>query len=166
MQAKGARQSRGSRRHQKQLFTRLQVLVLAHRVARASLVSELVVPMNACIRVLRVELLQELTKRPLLLRSTSIFGMLTIRGATADVANANGMRVETLAVGPDHVDGTSLVDGTIAVNHEVITDTFPTLSLVPTVDVSHGEVLAFRRGGAVNDNFSNPTCHKFCKLGE
>ena len=91
MQAKGARPSRVSRRHRKQLFARLQVLVLAHRVARASLVGELVVPMNACIRVLRVELLQELTKRELLLRSARVLGMLTIRGATADVANANGM---------------------------------------------------------------------------
>ena len=55
-------------------------------------------------------------------------------------------------VSTDLLNGTTLVDAAVKINHEVITDAPEATLLVPGIDVGDREVLAFRCRSTMNDN--------------
>ena len=59
------------------------------------------------------------------------------------------------AMGASYVLGTSLVDAAVPIYDIVITDVGKLACQVPTANVVHREILAFRGGRAMYDNFSD-----------
>ena len=55
-------------------------------------------------------------------------------------------------VSTDLLNGTTLVDAAVNINHKVIADAPEATLLVPGIDVGDREVLAFRSRGTMNDN--------------
>lgn len=94
----------------------------------------------------------------LLFRRSRILGCLAVSGTATDINDADAMAVVSVlgAMGTHHVDGSTIMNGTVKVYHFVITDAVPVVLLaVDVVDLLHGHRLTFRRCRAVDDDFSN-----------
>jgi len=72
---------------------------------------------------------------------------------TAFVADANGVAVAILAMCPDHLKGTTDLDGSVAADHIMVAATvFPTAGTMPTVDVLNATLLIRTHCRAVDDD--------------
>lgn len=78
--------------------------------------------------------------------------MFAVGGQTTDIADSYGMGVVPLAVRSHLCERSAMMHRAIAVDDEVISDGGKASLPVPAVDVSRGEVLAFRRGRAMDDD--------------
>ena len=76
---------------------------------------------------------------------------------TADVADAYGMGIVTLAMGSGLLDGTALVDRPVEINHVVVPDVRKVALKVPLADLLDGDVPPLGRGTAMHQNFRNGT---------
>lgn len=100
------------------------------------------------------ELHPELAKKchqcGLLLLRASILRVFAVGGQATDIADAYGMSVVPLAVRSHLCERSAMMHRAVAVDDEVISDGGKASLPVPTVDVCRGEVLAFRRGRAMD----------------
>ena len=105
------------------------------------------------------ELHSEFTKKchqcGLLLFSARVLRVFAVGGQATDIANAYGMGVVSLAVRSHLCERSAMMHRAVAVDDEVISDGGKASLPVPAVDVCRGEVLAFRRGRAMNDDEIN-----------
>ena len=108
--------------------------------------------MNACVRETSAKFGDEPNERRFLSQGTSVLGRFAIGSAATDVANANGVGIMPQAMSTDLLNGTSLVDAAVKINHEVIADAPEATLLVPGIYISDREGFAFRCRRAMNDN--------------
>ena len=105
------------------------------------------------------ELHSEFTKKchqcGLLLFRARVLRVFAVGGQTTDIADAYGMGVVPLAVRSHLCERSAMMHRAIAVDDEVISDGSKASLLVPAVDVCRGEVLAFMRGRAMDDDEVN-----------
>lgn len=101
--------------------------------ARACFVGELIMPVYSCLWIL-------------LLKAFDVTPEYILLNLASDVADADGVGVVSGAVGSDHLEGTALFDGAVESDDEVVAYHLEASLPVPTVDVLHGEVLAFDCG--------------------
>lgn len=111
--------------------------------------------MHSCMGINELKLLHELAKCLLLLRSACVLGRFSVLGHTTDVADSNAVGIMPQAMGASYVLSTSLVDAAVTIDDIVITDVGKLACQVPTTNVVHREIFAFRGGRAMNDNFSD-----------
>lgn len=78
--------------------------------------------------------------------------MFAVGGQPTDIADSYGIGVVSLAVRSHLCERSAKMHRAIAVDDEVISDGCKSSLPVPAVDVSRGEVLAFRRGRAMDDD--------------
>lgn len=71
---------------------------------------------------------------------------------TADIADAYGMGIVAFAVGTGFLEGPALVDRTVEINHVVVADVSKIALQMPLADLLNGDVLAFPRCGAMDDD--------------
>jgi hypothetical protein len=99
--------------------------------------------------------LQQALKGEFLCRSPSIFRSFPIFRHTTDVTDPNRINVVSGTMRSNLSFWSAVMDFTVAVDNVVIPDSDELPLLMPTSDVSDGEVFPFRRSGAVNNDFSN-----------
>lgn len=100
------------------------------------------------------QLLNELNHGGLLCGGAGVNGASCVIFKTTDVAYANGCGIVTLAMGALLTQGTTLEDGTVSVDDIMITDGQPPVFLaVPATDIFHGDLLRFKSGRAMQDDF-------------
>ena len=87
----------------------------------------------------------------------SVLGRAAVGGHSADVADADAVRVVALAVSPGLFERAARVYGAVQVDDVVVTHVAEALGLVPAADVVGGERAAFGGGGAVDDDFVDGT---------
>lgn len=129
--------------------------IYAYIKAGARLWSELTMSVHLGLWVLHKQVGHQSAEGCALLWSSGIFGRLAVSRKTSDVADAYAMGIVPLTMCSGLGDGASCVYCAVAVNDVVIADALPASFAVPAVYVSHGEVLAFGCGGAVDDDFSD-----------
>ena len=112
-------------------------------------------PMHSCMGINELKLLHELAKCLLLLWRACVLGRFSVLGHTTNIADANAVGIMPQAMGASYVLGTSLVDAAVTIDDIVITYISKMACQVPTTNVLHREVFAFRSGRAMNDNFSD-----------
>lgn len=104
----------------------------------------------------------------LLLRA-SILRVFAVGGQATDIADSYGMGVVPLAVRSHLCERSAMMHRAVAVDDEVISDGSKASLPVPAVDICRGEVLAFGRGRAMDDdevNLAHPSppsvsvCHR------
>lgn len=105
-------------------------------------------------RKLALQFSYERTKGGALFGCACVFCFL-IGIQSTDVADADAVGIVIEAMGTNLLQRTALMNGAIAIDDEVIADTFPSAGLVPAIDVGHGVVLALNRGGTMQDDFSD-----------
>lgn len=119
------------------------------------------------------ELHPELAKKchqcGLLLLRARILRVFAVGGQATDIADAYGMGVVPLAVRSHLCERSAMMHRAVAVDDEVISDGCKASLPMPAVDICRGEVLAFRRGRAMDDdeiNLAHPSppsasaCHR------
>lgn len=120
------------------------------------------------------ELHPELAKKchqcGLLLFRARVLRVFAVGGQTTDIADAYGMGVVPLAVRSHLCERSAMMHRAVAVDDEVISDGGKASLPVPAVDVCRGEVLAFRRGRAMDDDEINlahpsPPSVSVCRRG-
>ena len=95
----------------------------------------------------------EEVKQGLLLRfGASVFRCLVVGGKSADVADADAVGVVSLAVCAYQLYRATFVNSAVEVDDVVVADLGEATLTVPAVDVGDGEGLAFRSGGAMDDD--------------
>ena len=116
---------------------------------------ELPMPMYGCIRELRLQLFEQRGKCLLLFRCASVLRCLAISGQSTDIADTDRVFVvpALLAVGTLLRQRATRVGASVAIDHVVIAYRAELPGLVPSCDVLDGEVLALRRGRAMDDDF-------------
>lgn len=87
--------------------------------------------------------------------SVRVLRVFAVGGQTTDIADAYGMGVVSLAVRSHLCERSAMMHRAVAVDYEVISDGGKASLPVPAVDISRGEVLAFRRGRAMDDDEIN-----------
>lgn len=121
------------------------------------------------------ELHSEFTKKchecGLLLFRARVLRVFAVGGQTTDIANAYGMGVVPLAVRSHLGERSAMMHRAVAVDNEVISDGSKASLPVPAVDICCGEVLAFRRGRAMDDDEINlahlsPPSVSVCRRGK
>ena len=125
-----------------------------HIKTRASLWSKFVMAVDFCIGIVVFELSDKCLQGFFLLGCPRVFGLAEAVEA-ADIADADGVGIVSLAVSAAFGYGPTCMDVAIEVNHEVIANASEPALAVPTVDVGNGEGLAFRRCAAMNDDFGD-----------
>ena len=111
--------------------------------------------MHSCMGINELKLLHELAKCLLLLWRACVLGRFSVLGHTTDIADANAVGIMPQAMGASYILGTSLVDAAVAIDYIMIANIRKVASEVPTTNVVHREILAFRCGRTMNDNFSD-----------
>lgn len=120
------------------------------------------------------ELHPELAKKchqcGLLLFRARVIRVFAVSGQATDIADAYGMGVVPLAVRSHLCERSAMMHRAVAVDYEVISDGSKASLPVPTVDICRGEVLAFRRGRAMDDDEVNlahpsPPSASACRRG-
>ena len=105
------------------------------------------------------ELHSEFTKKchqcGFLLLRASILRVFAVGGQATDIADSYGMGVVPLAVRSHLCERSAMMHRAVAVDDEVISDGCKSSLPMPAVDVCRGEVLAFRRGRAMDDDEVN-----------
>lgn len=128
--------------------------VFPHIEARACFVAELAMAVHRGTKKLALKVSYERTKGGALFGSACVFRFL-IGIKSTDVADADAVGIVIEAMGTNLLQRTASMNGAIAIDDEVVADALPSASLVPTVDVGHGIVLALNRGGTMKDDFSD-----------
>lgn len=120
------------------------------------------------------ELHSEFTKKchqcGFLLLRASILRVFAVGGQATDIADSYGMGVVPLAVRSHLCERSAMMHRAVAVDDEVISDGSKASLPVPAVDICRGEVLAFRRGRAMDDDevnlaHSSPPSASACRRG-
>lgn len=100
------------------------------------------------------ELHSEFTKKchqcGFLLLRARVLRVFAVGGQTTDIADSYGLGVVPMAVRSHLCERSAMMHRAIAVDDEVISDGGKASLPVPAVDVCRGEVLAFRRGRAMD----------------
>ena len=86
-----------------------------------------------------------------------VLGRASVGGHSADVADADAVRVVALAVCPGLFEWAARVYGAVQVDDVVVAHVAEALGLVPAADVVGRERAAFGGGGAVDDDFVDGT---------
>ena len=111
--------------------------------------------MHSCMGINELKLLHELAKCLLLLWRACVLWRFSVLGHTTDIADANAVGIMPQAMGASYILGTPLVDAAVAIDYIMITDIRKMSREVPTTNVVHREILSFRCGRTMNDNFSD-----------
>lgn len=106
----------------------------------------------------------------LLLFSARVLRVFAVGGQTTDIADSYGMGVVLMAVRSHLCERSAMMHRAVAVDDEVISDGGKASLPVPAVDICRGEVLAFRRGRAMDDDEINlahsyPPSVSVCRQG-
>ena len=105
------------------------------------------------------ELYSEFTKKchqcGFLLLRARVLRVFAVGGQTTDIADSYGMGVVPMAVRSHLCERSAMMHRAVAVDDEVISDGSKASLPVPAVDICRGEVLAFKRGGAMDDDEIN-----------
>lgn len=91
----------------------------------------------------------------LLFWCASVLGRLVVGGESTDVADADAVGVVSLAVCADQLYRATFVYRAVEVDDVVIANLGEATLTMPAVDVSDGEGLALRSGGAMDDDSVN-----------
>ena len=110
--------------------------------------------MDRCFRKALFQVLQQALKGEFLCRCPSIFRSFPIFRHSTDVADADRVNIVSGTMCPNLRLRSAVMDFTVALDYVVIPDSDELPLLMPTSDVSDGEVFPFRRSGAVNNDFS------------
>lgn len=122
-----------------------------------------------CIGELHSEFAKKCHQCGLLLFRARVLRVFAVGGQATDIADAYGMGVVPLAVRSHLCERSAMMHRAVAVDDEVISDGSKASLPVPAVDICRGEVLAFRRGRAMDDdeiNLAHPSppsasaCHR------
>lgn len=108
---------------------------------------------NSSLRKLRFETAQQLHESLTLCGGSRVFRGFAISSAAADVANTDTVGVLPFAMRTLLGKVAPLVYAAITIDHEVVADGAPSSGLMPSRDVSHGDVLALGSCGAMDDDF-------------
>ena len=111
--------------------------------------------MHRCMGINELKLLHELAKCLLLLWRSRILRRFTILDHTPDVADTHTIGIMPQAMRSSDILGTPLVDAAVAIDYIMIANIRKVASEVPTTNVVHREILSFRCGRTMNDNFSD-----------
>ena len=101
------------------------------------------------------QVVQQVEHGGLLLEGARVLRLLVAAIHATNVTDTDAVGVVTLAVGTADVDVAARLDVAISIHHVMVANVGPALLLVPSANVGHGVVLAFRRRRAMNDNFSD-----------
>lgn len=88
-------------------------------------------------RVSAVQVRKQPLQRLLLGRCPGVRGSLAVGSQAADVAYPDGMPVMVLAMRPDHLFGSSRLDGAVSRNHVVVAAAYLSERTVVAVNVRH-----------------------------
>lgn len=111
--------------------------------------------MYGCTRILRLQLLHELTHGPFLCVSASVLRHIILSYAT-DVAYTNRISVVPLTVGAHLFHRSTGVNRAVAIDNKVIAYILPTVPFnVPLTYLFDGIISALRRSRAVQNYFVN-----------
>lgn len=94
----------------------------------------------------------EFSEGGFLFGGTGVLGVSAGCVAASDIADADAVGVVAFTMGADLTDGTTDVDGAVAIDDIVIADALPTSGTMTAVDVSYGVVHTFRCGTTMNDD--------------
>lgn len=99
-----------------------------------------------------------------------VLRVFAVGGQTTDIADAYGMGVVPLAVRSHLCERSAMMHRAVAVDDEVISDGCKASLPMPAVDICRCEVLAFRRGRAMDDDEVNlahpsPPSASACRRG-
>lgn len=112
--------------------------------------------MDARVRELAAQFGDEPDERLLLCRRARVLRVFAVGSATADIADADRVGVMPTAMRAHLLDGSSLVNRAVKINHKVVTDVSPTVTVYMSVtNLLHREILSLWCCSAMNDNFSN-----------
>lgn len=104
-----------------------------------------------CIWELHSEFTKKCHQCGLLLFRARVLRVFAVCGQTTDIADAYGKGVVPMTVRSHLCERSAMMHRAVAVDDEVISDGGKASLPVPAVDVCRGEVLAFRRGRAMDD---------------
>ena len=111
--------------------------------------------MDARVREPAAQFGDEPNERLLLCRRARVLRVFAVGSATADIANADRVGVMPTAMRAHLLDGSSIVNRAVKINHKVVTDVSPAVTVdVPVANLLHREVLPLGCSCAMNDNLS------------
>ena len=112
---------------------------------------------NCCPWIYLLKRCHQFPQRLLLLWRPCVHRCKSVLGTAADVANAYRMCIMPGAMGADKIDVPPFMHTTVQVYHIVIAYGLEAACLVPSDDVFHMPVLAYRRRCAMHNNLRNLT---------
>ena len=111
--------------------------------------------MDARVREPAAQFGDEPDERLLLCRRARVLRVFAVGSATADIANADRVGVMPTAMRAHLLDGSSIVNRAVKINHKVVTDVSPAVTVdMPVANLLHREILPLGCSSAVYDNFS------------
>ena len=121
--------------------------------AGASFGAEVPMAVDFSLGILGLKVLQQLQQRSLLGFSPSVLRCLAVRGNTTDITDTDRVGVTSLTMGTYLLFLTALMYGAVTIDNIMIAYLPESPCLMPLVNVGNGEILAFRSGTAMYDNF-------------
>ena len=139
-----------------------EVLVFGHVETGAGLVGVFAVAVQGGTGIAAVEVGQQTGQGLPLCGRARVLGLPDVGFLRAShIADPDGVEVVVETMGAYFFFGTARMDAAVEVNEVVVADALPQSFLVPSVYVLYGDVTAFGRGRAMENDFVNTSHWRF-----